>query len=52
LRSDDRKTIVGVTMNVAHKIIDAGERPVAVTPDASRLIEVVTKVLDCASKPL
>ena len=52
LRSDDRKTIVGVTMNVAYKIIDAGERPVAETPDASRLIEVLTKVLDAASEPL
>lgn len=51
-RSDDRKAILGVTMNVAYKIIDAGDGPVATTPDASRFQDVLTKSLASASQPL
>jgi hypothetical protein len=51
-RSDDGKAILGVTMNVAYKIIDGGEGPVATTPDASRFQDVLTKSLASASAPL
>jgi len=50
--SNDGKTIMGTIMNVAYRIIDAGESPAVSGPDAPRLRAALTTELEKASAPL